>query len=162
MEGAHIHLLLNHFPIIGTFIGTVILAYSLYAKNITITKVGLVVIALMAIIALPAYFSGEEAEEAIEHFKGISKHVIHEHEELAEKGIVLMALLGILALASLYAIKKELAFTKKLVLITLIVSIVTFGLFAKVGNLGGQIRHSEIRDAQTQNQVLEHDDDDDD
>ena len=28
---------------------------------------------------------------------------------------------------------------------TLIVSLGTFALFAKVGNLGGQIRHSEIR-----------------
>jgi len=27
----------------------------------------------------------------------------------------------------------------------LIISLATFGLFAKVGNLGGQIRHTEIR-----------------
>lgn len=48
-------------------------------------------------------------------------------------------------LINLFAIFKKLSFVKAITLVTLIASIVTFGLFAQVGNLGGQIRHSEIR-----------------
>jgi len=157
MTGAHLHLLLNHFPIIGLLIGVGVLAYGLFKKNNLINTIGLSIIMLMAIIAVPAYLTGEEAEEAVEHIKGVTDEAIHEHEELAEKAILLMSVLGILALTSLYAIKKELAFAKKVTLITFIVSILTFGLFAKVGNLGGEIRHTELQNNTSIN--IDHDED---
>ena len=161
MNGAHLHLLLNHFPIIGLLIGIGVLAYGIFKNNQQINVIGLVIITLMAMIAVPAYLTGEEAEEAVEHIKGVTNDLIHEHEELAEKAILLMAVLGALALTSLYAIKKELAFAKKITLITFIVSLVTFGLFAKVGNLGGNIRHSELRATTNTTITVDHDDDDD-
>ena len=161
MDATHIHLILNHFPIVGTIIGVGILAYGIFKNNDAIKKVALTVLAIMAIIAVPVYLTGEEAEETVEHFKGITKEVIHEHEELAEKAILLMALLGALSLASIYAITKGLSFAKKITIITFIISILTFGLFAKVGNLGGQIRHSEIRNQTTNTPLINtHDNDD--
>ena len=161
MNGVHLHLLLNHFPIIGLLIGIGVLAYGIFKNNQQINVIGLVIITLMAMIAVPAYLTGEEAEEAVEHIKGVTDDLIHEHEELAEKAILLMAVLGALALTSLYAIKKELAFAKKITLITFIVSLVTFGLFAKVGNLGGNIRHSELRATTNTTITVDQDDDDD-
>ena len=161
MNGAHLHLLLNHFPIIGLLIGIGVLAYGIFKNNQQINVIGLVIITLMAIIAVPAYLTGEEAEETVEHIQGISDDLIHEHEELAEKAILLMAVLGALALTSLYAIKKELAFAKKITLITFIVSLLTFGLFAKVGNLGGNIRHSELRATTNTSINVDYDNDDD-
>ncbi len=145
MNATHIHLILNHFPIIGTLIGVGILAYGLFKNNDVVKKIALTILAIMAIIAVPVYLTGEEAEETVEHFKGITKEIIHEHEELAEKAILVMAVLGALSLASIYAITKGLSFAKKITIITFIVSLITFGLFAKVGSLGGEIRHSEIR-----------------
>jgi len=145
MDATHLHLILTHFPIVGTIIGIGILAYGQIFKNLEIQKVALVTFVLMALLTIPVFLTGEESGETVENIAGISEQLIENHEELAEKAIWVMGLLAVLSLISLFAILKKLSFSKAITLITLIVSIVTFGLFAQVGNLGGQIRHSEIR-----------------
>lgn len=161
MDGAHLHLILNHFPIVGTLVGLGVLAYGLIIKDLSVKKAGLGTLAVMAILALPAYFSGEEAEEAVEHLPGISDAVIHEHEELAEKAILMMAFLGGLSLLSLYAIWKNKTIAKTATIITFVFGLLTFGVFAKVGNLGGKIRHTELStDIQKHDDVKKEYDDD--
>jgi len=151
MDATHLHLILTHFPIVGTLIGIGILAYGQFVKNDDIKKVALVTFILMAILTIPVYLTGEEAEETVEHIAGVSERLIENHEELAEKAIWLMGFLGILSVINLFAIIKKLSFAKTISLITLIVSLATFGLFAKVGSLGGEIRHSEIRTSNVNN-----------
>ena len=56
-----------------------------------------------------------------------------------------MGALGIISMISLFAMVKKLSMSRILVLLTFIVSLATMGLFLKVGNTGGQIRHAEIR-----------------
>jgi len=171
MDATHLHLILTHFPIVGTIIGIGILAYGQFSKNDEINKVALVTFILMAILTIPVFLTGEEAEETVEHIAGVSEQLINNHEELAEKAIWLMGLLGGLSLISFYAIIKKLSFAKSITLITLVVSLGTFGLFAKVGSTGGEIRHSEIRteinngqnnNENYDNHEIEHDDHDDD
>lgn len=145
MDATHLHLILTHFPIIGTIIGLTILAYGKFSKNDSIIKVALVNFVFMALLTVPVFLTGEDAAESVENIVGVSESIIEAHEELAESAIWLMGLLGVLSLVNLFAIYKKATFAKILTLITLIVSIITFGLFAQVGNLGGQIRHSEIR-----------------
>ncbi|MFA5297765.1 MAG: hypothetical protein WC389_06100 [Lutibacter sp.] len=145
MDATHLHLLLTHFPIIGTIIGVFVLAYGIYSKNESITKVALATFIIMSILTIPVFLTGEEAADTVENIAGVSENSIEAHEELAEKAIWLMGLLGILSLFNFFAIVKKLSFSKTISIITLVVSIATFALFAQVGNLGGQIRHSEIR-----------------
>jgi len=145
MDVTHIHLAITHFPIIGTLIGIGILAYGIISKNDVIKQVALATFIVMAIASIPVFLTGEEAEETVEHIAGISENLIEEHEELAEKAIWLIVLMGLFSLVSFIAIFKKLSFAKITTLIVFFISIATFGLFAKVGNLGGQIRHSEIR-----------------
>ncbi len=169
MDATHLHLILTHFPIVGTIIGIGILAYGQFAKNDDIKKVALITFIVMAILTIPVYLTGEEAEESVEHIAGVSERLIENHEELAEKAIWLMGLLGILSVINFFAIIRKLSFAKTMSLITLVVSLGTFGLFAKVGNEGGKIRHSEIRTSNVNNdngiynggEKEEHDDDDD-
>ncbi len=161
MNPTHLHLILTHFPIIGSFIGMAILAYGIFKKNIEIQKVALALFVFLAIVTIPVYLTGEEAEESVEHLADVSEKIIHEHEELAEKAIVLFEILGALSLFALYSLKKNIAFSKRLIQVALLLSLITFGVFAKVGSYGGQIRHSEIRDGNT-SQFENHDDDDDD
>ena len=168
MDATYFHLILNHFPIVGTIIGIGILAYGQFSKNDEIKKAALVTFMVMAILTIPVFLTGEGAEETVEHIAGVSEELIENHEELAEKAIWLMGFLGILSLINFFAIIKNLSFTKTISLITLIVSLGTFGLFAKVGNTGGEIRHSEIRTSNVNNdngiinssEKEEHDDDD--
>ena len=145
MDATHIHLLLTHFPIVGTILAIVILIYGIYSKNQSVIKVALGTFVAMALLTIPVFLTGERAAETVENIPGVLENIIEEHEELAEKAIWLMGLLGILSLINLIVIFKKVPFSKAITVLTLLVSLVTFTLFAQVGNLGGQIRHSEIR-----------------
>lgn len=145
MDATHLHLALAHFPIIGTIIGTAILAYGLIIKNFEIQKLAMKTFVVMALSTIPVFLTGEESVGSLEHLQGFSERLIDEHEDLAQISIWLMGALGVLALFSYYAILKKLSIAKIIAIITMILSLVTFGVFAQVGNLGGQIRHSEIR-----------------
>lgn len=150
MNAAHLHLILNHFPILGTLFGMGLLAYGLFAKNKSVQNAAFVLFAIITLISIPAFLSGEGAEEVVEHLPGVSENLIHEHEEWAEKAIWLMGILGLLSLISLFFSIKNKSGAKVLSIITLVASLATFGVMAQVGNLGGQIRHTEIRKASNQ------------
>lgn len=122
----------------------------------------------MSLITIPVFLSGEEAEETLEELIPDSRDFIHEHEEAAEKAIWLMATLGISSLISLLALYKSLNASNIIHLMSLIIAVITFIMFMRVANLGGEIRHSEIRQSTVpvEGAILEsqerHDDNDDD
>ena len=84
MNEAHLHITLNHFPIIGSIIGVTILMAGLFFKSRDTLRTGLVILIVGAVVAIPTYLTGEAAEETVEHMSGISHDLIHEHEEKAE------------------------------------------------------------------------------
>jgi len=149
MNNTHVHLLLNHFPVIGSLIGIMILLYGLLIKNINIQKVSLATIVVMALIAIPVFLTGEPAEEAVENLPGVVESIIESHEEAAEVAFWVMMFTGGLALITLGLQIINHPFAKTFVLIALISGIASFGLMGRAAYLGGQIRHTEIRSNST-------------
>lgn len=145
MDATHIHLLLNHFPILGTLFGMVILAVGIFSKKNSLVNTGLVMLVAMALLSIPLISTGEAAEDAIENLPGVDERYIEAHEELGETAVYIMVGLGILSLITLFVSIKGMAVARVLTIITLVASIGVFGLMAKVGNTGGEIRHPEIR-----------------
>jgi uncharacterized membrane protein len=146
MTQAHLHLLLNHIPILGTFFGLVLLFLGLTKKSKTLQKTGLATFVIIGLLTIPAFLTGEAAEHATEHLLGSSHDMVHEHEELGEKGLIVAL---ILALASavywfLVAKNRHLHYLKGLWTI-LIFSVFSFLLMALVGAHGGKIRRPELR-----------------
>jgi uncharacterized membrane protein len=145
MNDAHLHMVVNHFPIIGTIFGFGILIVGLVLKNKTLINTSYVLFIVAAIFGAFSMGTGEGAEELVEDMPNIGKQIIHEHEELAEKLAILLYVLGGLSLIGLYLNFKNNAKAK--LLSFLILGIATAGLFLvqKVGTSGGEIRHTEIR-----------------
>lgn len=144
MNLVHGHLLLNHFPIIGAFIGLGILAVGIWKKNETLTNTAAYLLFIIAAITIPAFYTGEPAEEAIEHLPGISHKLIHEHEEAAELAFVVMLLNGVIAFGFILLNRIKMPIAKRMPLILLIVTGITCLLMARAGSEGGKIRHTEI------------------
>lgn len=146
MNDAHLHMIVNHFPIIGTIFGFGILFVGLVLKNKTLQNTSYVLFIVAAIFGAFSMGTGEGAEELVEDMPNIGKQIIHEHEELAEKLALLLYVLGTLSLAGLYLNFKN--NTKAKLLSFLILGIAAAGLFLgqKVGTSGGEIRHTEIRE----------------
>jgi uncharacterized membrane protein len=149
MEQAHLHLLLNHLPILGTFFGLLCLVAGLILKSSIIKKLALITLFVTALLTFPTSGSGEPAEEAIEHLPGVDHDLIHEHEELAEQATLLMAILGLVSAATFYMVHRQNKFAGPATIICFVLALLVFGLMANVGWTGGKIRHPEIRSVST-------------
>lgn len=151
MNQAHLHLLLNHLPILGTLFGLLILTAGYIFKNISVKKTALGLFVLSAVMAVPAYLTGEGAEEIVENLPGVSENLMEEHEELANIFLWVVGVLGLLALGTFYADSNGKKITPILYAITLVVAIGAMIFAQQVGTSGGEIRHSEIRVGATAN-----------
>lgn len=143
MNSAHLHLLLNHFPIIGTLIGFVLLIIAFIRKSSQLKMASAYIIAVMTILSLPLPSTGEAAEEVVENLPGISETVIKAHEEAADLAMWVMAAAGLAALISIVMGHLKKPVVNSVMIITLILSALAFGAMARTGYLGGKIRHNE-------------------
>lgn len=156
MNEVHVHLLTNHFPIIGTLIATGIVLYAFIANNKSVANTGLVIAILMAVMAIPVFLSGEGAEHAVEDLAGTSEFFLEEHEELGETAFWVMLGAGLLSVVALVINSMRSVMSRTWTGLVLLVLIATFALMAYVGYLGGKIRHSEIRDGAITEAVESH------
>ncbi len=148
MNWAHVHLMINHFPVVGVFGAVALLTYSLVRKSEEIKRVSFGLFVLLALITLAVFFTGLAAEDTVKKLPGVTEASIGRHGEMAQLALVLMETLGLAALAGLLFLRESGAIPKWLVVIVLLLSLVTAAAVGLTANLGGQIRHTEIREHQ--------------
>ncbi len=151
MSQVHLHLLITHLPVFGSILGAFVLGYGLWVKNDHTKIAAYLLFVLSAIGAGIAYLTGEGAEEAVEDLPGVSEMIMKQHEQFAMYALISLLILGALSLVSLFLTYKKSVFANTFSLITMVVSLISFALVAQTGNLGGQIRHTEIRTGAVQN-----------
>lgn len=144
-NGAQVHLLLNHLPILGIPFSTALLLYGLWRKNLEIQKLSMGALVLVGLLTIPAFLSGEAAEEVVENVAGVSEAMIEEHEEFSEISFWFLEGLAVVALAGLVYFREPRKLPKWLPVLILAGMFVGSGLMAWTGHLGGQINHPEIR-----------------
>lgn len=161
MNQTHIHLLINHLPIIGSLLGGFVLALALWTKSNQTKIAAYYLFIISSIGAIIAYLTGEAAEEAVEDLQGISKTMLDQHEDAAIFALVALILLGVISLVGLFLTIKKSSFIKRIAVVTFFISLLSFIIIARTGYLGGQIRHTEINSESTvQPQGLEEHDHD--
>jgi uncharacterized membrane protein len=145
MNDAHLHMVVNHFPIIGTIFGFGILVVGSILKNKTIRNVSYCLFVVAALFAAVSMATGDGAEEMVEDMPNIGRQIIHEHEEMAEKLALVLYLLGVVSIAGLFLNIKNNAKEKMISFIGLTIAAVAIFLAQQTGTTGGEIRHTEIR-----------------
>lgn len=148
MNLAHLHLLLNHWPIIGTYIGVALLLVSAFARSNDIKQVSYGLFALLALVTIPAYLSGNAAAEATKALDFPSA-LVETHEGAALLAFIFLELTGAIAFFELWRLarrRQEPASPglSKALSAVLILSMLTAVLMAVAGLTGGDIRHPEI------------------
>jgi len=145
MNDAHLHLVVNHFPIIGTILGLGILITGIILKNNTVKSTAYALFIVAAIFAAFSMATGEGAEEMVEDMPSIGKQIIHEHEEMAEKLAIILYVLGAVSLAGLFLNYKKHSKAQLISYVALIIAIAGVFFAQQTGTTGGEIRHTEIR-----------------
>jgi uncharacterized membrane protein len=145
MNYAHLHLILNHFPVIGMVIGFCLLGVALIIKSEQLKKIVFGIFVAIALLAIPVYFTGEPAEKIVENLPGVSDTLIETHEEFALFSMIAMEITGLAALIGLFLFHSGRAISGWFTTALFTVSLVTVALMGWTANLGGQIRHTEIR-----------------
>ena len=145
MNQAHLHLLFNHLPILGTLFGLLILAGGYVLKNNTVKRTALGIFVISGLCIIPAYLTGEGAEEIAESLPGVTETFIETHENMANIFLGMAGALGLLSLVTFFADLKMQKIAPVMYAITLVLALGTMFYAQQTGSSGGKIRHTEIR-----------------
>jgi hypothetical protein len=154
-NGAHLHLLVNHFPIIGAFLAVPMLVLTLLLRK----ERGLLLASVLLLVVTAAsgwasQWTGEKAEtmfdnnENKEWYEPFAEADVEAHSDRAETAMYVAVPTGLLGIAVLVMAHRRAAdnpLPRIWIVLLLAGAAATSGAMAWVGNAGGVIMHREIR-----------------
>ena len=147
MTWAHLHLALNHVPVVGIPVAVLLLGIGMLRRSRELTRTAFWLLAGLALVTVFVYLTGEPAEEMVEGLAGVSEPVLEQHEEAALVATVATAIVGFTATIGLIWSRGGRPGPRRYAILILLLGLVATGVLGWTANLGGQIRHSEIRSA---------------
>ena len=145
MSHDHLHLLLNHVPTVGAVAALGLLLLSFIRRNEHLTHAGLEALYVVALLTLPAYITGVGASRELRNVPGVSDFAIRMHQDAALWGFTVMELAAFFGWIALWQTRRRGQSPRGLVVATTAVLVVAIAMMAGAANLGGEIRHPEIR-----------------
>jgi len=144
IDAAHVHLMLNHVPVIGAPLLLLLLGIGLLRGSRELVTVSLVLVVGLVLATGLVYLTGEPAEELVEHAPWFRDSLVETHEEQAMVGLVAMLVTGALAGVAI-ALRNRLGSGTWLPRVVWGGLALSTALLGWVGWSGGQIRHDELR-----------------
>ena len=145
MNPAHLHLMLNHIPLVGIGFVILLLTIALFRRSNELVNISLIFVILVALSTIAIHQTGESAEEFVEGKPGFSDQLVQAHDVAADLAFIFVEAVGVLALITLVLRRYYAKFENWLSILTLLGLIVGGGLIVRAANLGGKINHPEIR-----------------
>jgi hypothetical protein len=145
MSIPHLHLILTHAPIFAVLFGVAVLVAALLRRSPELRWTAYALFVAGALVTIPVFLSGEGSEEALEHVAGVSKTVIEAHADAAKVSLIAIEALGVLSLVAFVMERMRPQFIAAAAAVLVIAGSLTAASLGYTANLGGQIRHSEIR-----------------
>jgi hypothetical protein len=145
MNVGHLHLMLNHLPVLAAPALLALLAYGLGRRLPEVTRLALWCTAALGVVALLVYFTGEAAEEMIEALPTFDDELVERHEEVAFWATTLLVGSAGVAGWALWSWRRQGVqprTTTRLVLAGLVIGTLVTMVTAWTG---GPIGHPEIR-----------------
>ena len=147
MNAAHLHLVLNHVPVIGTAIAIFVLLIGILKKSDDVKKVSVLILILTALITIPVYLTGDKAQEKIEgNYEDVDEEYIDSHEDFALYSFIAMDIAGAVGLIAMFLFRKPKTMPNSFAFLMLALLLIVNGMMAYTANLGGRIHHPEIRE----------------
>ena len=147
MDWVHLHLALNHLPVLGTPFLLVLLLWSWARRQSVTLRFCLWLFMALAAAAVAIKYTGDFAAEKIQASPGFDKALIERHEQSADQATTGVFFMGIAAAVTLFLSRGGRTAPKWSLVLLALLALATFALMARTANLGGHIRHPEIRPA---------------
>jgi uncharacterized membrane protein len=145
MNLTHVHLLLNHFPTVGMVVGLGLFVTAIAARSNDLKRASLAVFFFIALLSIPTFATGTAAQLALQGNPAVSKTAVEAHENAAFLSLWVMELTGALSWLGLWQYRRLSRVPKGTTAAVMVVALATFGLMARAADIGGEIRHPEIR-----------------
>ena len=107
MTDVHLHLLINHLPLIGSLFALVLGLYGAARRQPAVVRAAFLTLIVSGVGSFAATRTGEGAEDAVEALPGVSEAILHEHEEAADVANSAAIALALLALGVLVWRRRE-------------------------------------------------------
>ena len=143
MDWPHVHLALNHVPVLGTVFLFLLLVVGLLKRSHEIQKLAFQGFVLLTIATIPIKMTGDFAAEKAS--SDWDKALILKHEESADQATAGIFFLGVAALAGLIGSRKKSEFPVWAISLVLVLSLLTMVLMNRTAHAGGLINHPELR-----------------
>ncbi|MDA1183350.1 MAG: hypothetical protein O2930_01735 [Acidobacteria bacterium] len=140
----HLHLLMNHLPVIGTMVGLGLLLLAFLRRSDDLLRASLELFFLIALASLPVYVTGLAAQEALLGRPDVSATAIAAHHNGALVAFAFVEITGAIAWLALWQrrrLTRPAGWTSPTIVV---LAIVTLVLMAGAASAGGEIRHPEI------------------
>jgi uncharacterized membrane protein len=144
LDAAHIHLMLNHLPVVGAPLLLLLLTIGLLRGSRELVTVSLILTVGLALVTGFVYFTGEPAEELVEHAPWFREALAETHEEHATVSLVAVLSTGVLSTVAL-ALRRRPRLGPRLARVAWVGLALSTILLGWTAWSGGQIRHEEVR-----------------
>lgn len=145
MSWDHLHLLLNHVPTIGAVAALALLLLSFVRRDEQLARTGLEFLFVIALLTVPAYISGVGASRDLRRAPDVSQFAVQMHQDAALWGFGVTQIAGFVGWLALWQMRRRGHAPRGAVLGTTGLLVVALAMMAGAANLGGEIRHPEIR-----------------
>jgi hypothetical protein len=141
----HLHLLLNHVPTVGAVAALGLLLLGFVRRNEHLTHAGLEGVYVVALLTLPAYITGVGASRELRDVTGVSDIAVRLHQDVALYGFIWLEFAGFFAWLALWQTRRLGRAPRAIIAASTLLLAVSILIMGRAGNLGGEIRHPEIR-----------------
>ena len=145
MDWTHLHLALNHVPVLGTPFLLVFLLWSWVRRQAVTLRFCLWLFVALAAASIGIKFTGDFAAEKTGVLPGFDKTLIDRHEESADQATTGVFFMGVAAAVALVLSRRGSPMPAWSLGLLSGLALVTFALMTRTANFGGHIRHPEIR-----------------
>ena len=102
MDWVHLHLALNHVPVLGSLFVSGLLAWGCWRGSREIIRLSLWLLVALTAAAIPIKFTGDFAAEAVVSRVDFERELIDQHEESADQATTAVVALGVAAALTLF------------------------------------------------------------
>lgn len=145
MNGAHIHLIVNHVSLFTLIIGLIALITSIKSKSQDLRLFSSALLLIAGIFSWIAFVTGENAASLIKPLGENTDPFVNAHGLAATWALRSGVMIAILSIGMEWAVLEKKKWVKPLQWILIVFALCGCVVFTMTAFLGGKIRHTEIR-----------------